>query len=128
MPSALSATESTADEIPINFSELPLILGRSDQADIRIVDRWVSRRHCELLQAGEVLMVRDLGSRHGILVNAEPVEKSLLRIGDHVSLGLTTFVVRSASNGTASPSRGELLLVRHGMPKASDTRTPNRPR
>lgn len=70
----------------------PLVIGRSPEADITLDDRWVSRRHCELqLRDGE-LVVRDLESKHGILVNDSPVSEARLQPGDTLSVGLSTVV------------------------------------
>ena len=45
--------------------KLPAVLGRDDGADVQLMDPWVSHRHCEIHQSGNVLVVRDLDSRTG---------------------------------------------------------------
>ena len=54
----------------------PVVLGRGTDADVQVQDRWASRRHCEIQQAGGVLVVRDLGSRYGTLVNNAHVSEA----------------------------------------------------
>ena len=43
--------------------KLPAIIGRNEFADVPLVNPWVSHKHCEIDWVGDVLMVRDLGSR-----------------------------------------------------------------
>lgn len=47
----------------------PVVVGRLQGSDVWIDDLTVSRRHCVLLQAGAVLVVRDEGSANGSYVN-----------------------------------------------------------
>ena len=96
-----------ADEIPLKH--FPLRLGRSDDADVCVDDRWVSREHCQIDRSDGELMVRDLGSKHGTFVNGRAVTLAELRPGDELSVGLSRFVVRSAG-----PS-GDLVLRRGGL-------------
>jgi pSer/pThr/pTyr-binding forkhead associated (FHA) protein len=78
-------------EVPLD--SLPLTFGRSVDADIRLDDGWVSRYHCEIDQRDGLLVVRDLNSSHGTLVNGSPIEEATLQPGDRLSIGISTFVV-----------------------------------
>jgi len=78
-------------EIVLDF--LPLMLGRSEAADIRINDRWVSRVNCEINLVENRLMVRDLDSRNGTLVNGQHISEAPLKSGDRLTIGTSTFVV-----------------------------------
>ncbi len=72
----------------------PLVIGRAQEADIHVTDIWASRRHCELDDQDGHLVLRDLNSRHGTLVNGRPVERSAeLSPGDEIAIGLTKFTV-----------------------------------
>jgi pSer/pThr/pTyr-binding forkhead associated (FHA) protein len=73
---------------------LPVVLGRSPDADVRLEDRWVSRRHCEIDQINGTLTVRDLESRHGTAVNGQYVALAHLMPGDRLTIGLTSLEVR----------------------------------
>jgi pSer/pThr/pTyr-binding forkhead associated (FHA) protein len=75
-------------EIPL--SHLPVLVGRSEQADIRLEDRWMSRKHCEIDARNGVLVVRDLGSRHGTWLNNQRVVEAEIHPGDELAIGLTT--------------------------------------
>ncbi len=74
-----------------------LVIGRSAAADISLEDRWVSRRHCKIEVCDGLVMVRDLGSRHGILVNDHPVTEAKLLPGDTLRVGLSKFVASYAA-------------------------------
>jgi pSer/pThr/pTyr-binding forkhead associated (FHA) protein len=76
------------------LDSLPAILGRGSDADIRLGDRWISRIHCEISEISGTLVVRDLESRHGTLVNGQYVAEAHLLPGDRLTVGLTSFEVK----------------------------------
>jgi pSer/pThr/pTyr-binding forkhead associated (FHA) protein len=69
------------------------VLGRSRDADVRIADLNVSRKHAEVRQRGDEYVVVDLGSTNGTLLNGKPVERASLKEGDVITLGSTDVVV-----------------------------------
>ena len=71
-----------------------LVVGRGTEADLRINDPGVSRRHIEFVVNGEDLEVVDLGSTNGMLVNGSKVGRAGLRDGTEVKIGHTTMTVR----------------------------------
>ncbi len=75
-----------------------LVVGRGTEADLRINDPGVSRRHIEFLveyAGGQMrLGVRDLDSTNGMLVDASKVLESPLYEGSTVKIGNTTMTVR----------------------------------
>jgi pSer/pThr/pTyr-binding forkhead associated (FHA) protein len=77
----------------VNLDHFPVMLGRSPDAEVHLCDPWVSRRHCQIDAVDGRLWVRDVGSRHGTLVNDAPVKESPLMPGDILSMGLSTFCV-----------------------------------
>ena len=99
----LISTDAVDREIPLDA--FPLRLGRTGKADICIDDRWVSRVHCEIDLEDQVLVIRDLGSKHGTYVNGRSVRRAELRAGDEVSLGLTRFVIRCEAGPSAGGRR-----------------------
>jgi len=78
----------------IIVDQLPVMVGRSTDAGIRLSDCWASRRHCEIDQINGTLVVRDLGSKHGTFVNGEKVDQALLFPGDELMVGLCSFEVQ----------------------------------
>lgn len=79
---------------PLIAHELPVTIGRGEDASLRILDPWVSRNHCEILASDEQVIVRDTGSRHGICVNDEIVQESPLHEGDTLRLGTKLFTIQ----------------------------------
>jgi Protein of unknown function (DUF3662)/FHA domain len=75
-----------------------LVLGRGTEADLRITDPGVSRRHAEIRVSqgpqGYTISVHDLGSTNGIVVNGRRVEQATLGDGSQILLGNTLLVVR----------------------------------
>lgn len=69
-------------------------LGRGSDCDIRVEDPGVSRNHCEIV-IGEPIVLRDLKSTNGTLVNGERVTQMSLTDGTEIKLGGTTLVFRS---------------------------------
>ncbi len=79
----------------ITLDRFPIEIGRGTSAGVRIDDRWISRRHCELQDISGRIWVRDLGSRHGTFVNGQPVaEPTQLLPGDELCVGLSHFVAQ----------------------------------
>src|SRR5262245_32418171 len=62
-------------------------LGRHDDCLIRIKSSQVSRRHCEILEVGGKLTVRDLGSSNGTFVNGKRISgQKTLKSGAELTL------------------------------------------
>ena len=64
--------------------ERPRLVGRSADADIRIDAPAFADRHARLELVGEQVVLRDLGSAEGSVVNGEPVRDAVLLAGDQV--------------------------------------------
>ena len=62
-----------------------MILGRGKDADFRVDDPNVSRRHAAIYWNDGRLMVEDLGSTNGTMVNGYPVTSTVLRPKDVVA-------------------------------------------
>jgi hypothetical protein len=80
-----------------------LVVGRGTDADLRINDPGVSRRHIEFLvdNSGDQVRVavRDLGSTNGMLVDGSKVTQATLYDGSTVKVGNTTMTVTLATEG-----------------------------
>ncbi|CAN5692330.1 hypothetical protein BH23PSE2_BH23PSE2_04640 [soil metagenome] len=64
--------------------ERPRLVGSAPEADIRIDDAAFSPRHARMELRGEQVVLHDLGSAEGSLVNGEPVHDAVLQPGDQV--------------------------------------------
>ena len=82
----------------------PLItLGRADDCTIPIKDRYLSRRHAEIVFEHDAWLVRDSGSVNGTVVNGEKIAAPhVLRPGDRILLGDTEVVFEPPVDTTQS--------------------------
>jgi FhaA, N-terminal domain/FHA domain len=76
-----------------------LVVGRGTEADLRINDPGVSRRHIEFTvdesaEGGVSIAVSDLGSTNGMLVDGHRLASTPLHDGSEVKVGRTTLTVR----------------------------------
>ena len=67
-----------------------IIIGRAGSAKFRLNDDGISRRHCRVISVGGQVIIEDLGSANGTLVNGELVQHHALKEGDKIRLGSTT--------------------------------------
>ncbi|HLM22365.1 MAG TPA: DUF3662 and FHA domain-containing protein [Propionibacteriaceae bacterium] len=74
-----------------------LVIGRGSEADLRINDPGISRRHAQIRvnPAGQGLQIDivDLGSTNGIMVNGHKVQQAALREGARIEIGSTRMLV-----------------------------------
>ncbi|ADB17955.1 FHA domain containing protein [Pirellula staleyi DSM 6068] len=94
----------------LTLDRFPIEIGRSTTASVRIDDRWISRRHCQIHLHDGQLSVRDLGSRHGTFVNGKPVSESAVQHGDELCVGLTHFVVQFVTDRVALHESDSALM------------------
>ncbi|HVR81033.1 MAG TPA: FHA domain-containing protein [Luteimonas sp.] len=64
--------------------ERPLLIGRAVDADIRIDDPSFADRHARVESHGDTVVLRDLDSASGSLLNGMPVRDALLQAGDQL--------------------------------------------
>ncbi len=67
-----------------------LVVGREPPANIVIQDGNLSRRHASFTMENGEIVVQDLGSKNGVRVAGQRVERSVIRPGDEVLLGALT--------------------------------------
>jgi serine phosphatase RsbU (regulator of sigma subunit)/pSer/pThr/pTyr-binding forkhead associated (FHA) protein len=65
----------------------PLRIGRDPKCEVVLADLSVSRQHAQLHWEGSDLILEDLGSSRGTLVNGAPVKRCALKPGDVVCFG-----------------------------------------
>lgn len=76
-----------------------LVIGRGTDADVRINDPGISRRHAQIvvtgMGAGQTIEIMDLGSTNGITVGGRKVERAPLTNGTRLEIGTTRMLVHS---------------------------------
>ncbi len=71
--------------------KLPSVIGRGREAGLTIAHPMISRRHCELFESDGLLMVRDLGSLNGTLIDGRRVKEAPLPPDGEFTVGPLTF-------------------------------------
>ena len=108
-PSAAAGSPSSAADrsqlvLEVNGMRHPLrppglVIGRGSEADLRINDPGISRRHAEIrVQASGAALameIVDLGSTNGIIVNGRRVRQSALEAGSRIEIGSTRMLVHA---------------------------------
>jgi hypothetical protein len=76
-----------------------VVLGRSKDADVRVEDANVSRRHAELRREGATWWIVDLDSTNGTELNGKRVSRAKLAEGDTITLGATELTFGRRAGG-----------------------------
>lgn len=88
----------SGDEPPITLRVPPgsiKTIGRTARADFIVDAALVSRLHCRLTaDRSDQLIVEDLGSTNGTIVNGKRVDRVILRAGDRLTIGRVEFEVQ----------------------------------
>ncbi len=89
-----------------------IIVGRSSELDMVLVEEMVSRRHARISVLSGVISVEDLGSTNGTFVNGEKIQRSTLREGDRVLIGTSILKVVPIAAQAESRRNLESVAVR----------------
>ena len=81
-----------------------IIVGRSSDLDMVLVEDMVSRRHARIACTDQQIVIEDLGSTNGTFVNGEKIKRTTLKEGDRVLIGTSILKVVSTDPG-APPAR-----------------------
>jgi pSer/pThr/pTyr-binding forkhead associated (FHA) protein len=73
-------------EFPV-VADRQVIVGRSSDLDMVLVEDMVSRKHARITVQGDQIWIEDLGSTNGTFVNGEKIKRASLKEGDRVLIG-----------------------------------------
>jgi len=71
-----------------------LVIGRADNAGVRLVSQKASRQHATLGLRGTDFVIRDNDSHNGIFLNGVKIHSAILRDGDVIQIADCAFVFR----------------------------------
>lgn len=86
-------------EFPLPQSK-EIVVGRSSELDMVLVEDMVSRRHAKITVTGDQIFIQDLGSTNGTFVNGEKIKRARLQEGDRILIG-TSIIKLVASDSAA---------------------------
>ncbi len=86
-----------------------VVIGRDETCQVRLATNEVSRFHCRLRCAADQVMVNDLESSNGTLINDLPIHSEVeLSPGDTLRIGPMVFqLVGKKGEASASPAPGK---------------------
>ena len=80
--------------------DAPKVLGRARNCDIRLDSTDVAEHYARLEPHPLGIVLRDMGSPHGSVVNGHPVRHALLRAGDQFVVDANQRFIVEAANGS----------------------------
>lgn len=111
----LTVGEGPAAGLSLAAKPLPLLLGRSPDADLRLDDPRVSQAHAQLVAEGDAVIVVDLAGR--TFVNGQRVSRARLAEGDRITLGGSEIVVSlTGATGSAKIPAAPTRPLEPGIP------------
>jgi pSer/pThr/pTyr-binding forkhead associated (FHA) protein len=116
-PPCLRVVDGPDRGLLVNLGEPPskLVVGRGEEADVRLSDRDVSRLHFCVLRDEGGATAKDMESKNGLDVNSKRMRERRLRHGDTLRLGSSAIVYEDPSE--------EALLGLAGKSDVTLTRT-----
>ncbi len=76
-------------------------IGRASECSIPIKDRYLSRKHAEIIADGSRWVLKDLGSANGTYLNGTRVQRdTVLKTGDRIRLGDTEILFETPEHNT----------------------------
>ena len=79
------STNFARQEFPLD--KAAVVIGRTDENDVVLNHRSISRHHAKIVREGEHFHIVDMQSANGVRVNGEDYGKVELRKGDQIDLG-----------------------------------------
>jgi len=101
-------------------------IGRLEDNALQIPEASVSSHHCELIQRGSDLVVKDLNSTNGTFINGEKVSEAALKPGQILRLGQVEMRLESGAAAAAAAKKPLEKTIAIGI-KAQDLDKGTRP-
>jgi hypothetical protein len=88
-----------------------IVVGRSSDLDMVLVEEMVSRKHARIAYENDAVVIEDLGSTNGTFVNGEKIKRAQLKEGDRVLIGTSILKVIVMDGSSHEQGRPNLEVV-----------------
>src|SRR3954471_16393638 len=112
-------------EFPLRMDR-EIIVGRSSELDMVLVEDMVSRKHAKIQTTGDQIVIQDLGSTNGTFVNGEKIKKVRLKEGDRILI-VTSFMKLVADDAPRVVTQAEARQRLEATGQPRNVSGPNKP-
>jgi type II secretory pathway predicted ATPase ExeA len=124
-PAKLVITMQGLVEREVGLKSDRSLIGRGEEADVRIDSVFISRYHALIVRDGNRDLLLDLGSTNGLLVNSRRILRRALRHRDLIQIGPARVMYINEQANDVQPDPGETLcFARPGFPAAAGEEEP----
>src|SRR2546429_7977946 len=71
---------------PLEIVKDMTVVGRSEDCDVRLDHKSVSKLHCVIVKTDGLILIRDLGSTNGTRVNGQRIRRAALLPNDKLTI------------------------------------------
>ncbi|HWU23416.1 MAG TPA: FHA domain-containing protein [Nocardioides sp.] len=94
-PTHVTVIQGSNTGISADLASAPVLIGRGNDAAIRLDDDYVSTRHARIVSSGDQWFVEDLGSTNGTYLGAQRItQPTAIGLGSQVRIGKTILELR----------------------------------
>ncbi|MBY0325938.1 FHA domain-containing protein [bacterium] len=78
----------------IELSRDLTVVGRKEDCDLRLDHKSISKFHCVIVRMENTLLLRDLGSTNGTMVNGKRIRRATLKNNDRLDIANLPFKIQ----------------------------------
>ena len=94
-PSHVAVVQGVNTGITADLAQAPILIGRGNDAAIRLDDDYVSTRHARIVSSGGQWYVEDLGSTNGTYLGSQRLTQPVtIGLGSQIRIGKTIVELR----------------------------------
>ncbi|WP_408897549.1 FHA domain-containing protein [Nocardioides sp. R1-1] len=94
-PTKVEVVQGVNTGIVADLSQAPILIGRGNDAAIRLDDDYVSTRHARIVESGGQWYVEDLGSTNGTYLGSQRLTQPVpVGLGSQIRIGKTIVELR----------------------------------
>ncbi|MEZ4845920.1 MAG: FHA domain-containing protein [Bdellovibrionota bacterium] len=103
----------------VDFSGSELIIGRSNEAGVQLLHEDISRKHVKISRTSNKIIIEDLGSKNGTMLQGAPIQKSEIQEGEVFTMGPFSISIESVA------PQAQRTVVEHSIEDEPSTRSFN---